>query len=217
MDSGVAPNRLKQKERLRSHEDGIQASHQKYRLIETNYKMHSRISFEIIKTKKEAYAVLSIAVRCHRLRKGRPSGQNSSKHENSCSELGGPYWHQNLISYLSNGRNRPMVSKSRKSLNWDIFTSQPRRWPPTWRKEKNNEEKRKARKARRGDLFWSFRHLESRLRNIKIFARWQVGHTCMQDVRVPLINATRGRFKKSSTTQACITWIWENIKRCQQD
>jgi len=52
--------------------------------------MHRRINFEIIKTKKEADAVLSIAVRCHRLRKGRPSGQNSSKHENSCSELGGP-------------------------------------------------------------------------------------------------------------------------------
>jgi len=90
MDSGVAPNRLKQKERLRSHEDGIQASHQKYRLIETDYIMHRKINFEIVKTKKEADVVLSIAVRCHRIRKGRPSSQNSSKQENSRSELG---WH----------------------------------------------------------------------------------------------------------------------------
>ena len=31
-----------------------------------------------------------IAIRCHRLRKRRPSDRNSSKHENSYSELGGP-------------------------------------------------------------------------------------------------------------------------------
>ena len=69
MDSRGAPNRLKQNEWLGSHEDGIQTSHRKYRLIETDYKMHRRINFEIIKTKKkmidEADATLSVAIRYH--------------------------------------------------------------------------------------------------------------------------------------------------------
>ena len=111
MDSGVAPNRLKQKERLRSHEDGIQTSHRKYRLIETDYKMHRRINFEIIKTKKEADAVLSIAVRCHRLRKRRSSNRNSLKHENSYSELGEPVLTPKLGNFVTNKvyRRKPTI------------------------------------------------------------------------------------------------------------
>ena len=37
----------------------------------------------------EPMQLLVIAIRCHRLRKRRPSDRDSSKHENSYSELGG--------------------------------------------------------------------------------------------------------------------------------
>ena len=54
--------------------------------------MQRKINFQVIKIKKkmEPMQLSVIAFRCHRLRKRRPSDQNSSKHENSYSKLGGP-------------------------------------------------------------------------------------------------------------------------------
>ena len=43
-----------------------------------------------INKKMEPMQLLVIAIKCHRLGKRRPSDQNSSKHENSYFELGGP-------------------------------------------------------------------------------------------------------------------------------
>ena len=54
--------------------------------------MQRKINFEVIKiTKKMEPMQLSvIEIKCHWLGKRRPSDQNSSKHENSYFELGGP-------------------------------------------------------------------------------------------------------------------------------
>ena len=54
--------------------------------------MQRKINFEVIKIKKkmEPMQLSVIAIKCHRLGKRRPSEQNSSKHENSYFELGGP-------------------------------------------------------------------------------------------------------------------------------
>ena len=53
--------------------------------------MQRKINFEVIKIKKkmEPMQLSVIAIKCHRLRKRRPSDQNNSKHENSYFELGG--------------------------------------------------------------------------------------------------------------------------------
>ena len=54
--------------------------------------MQRNINFEVIKIKKkmEPMQLSVIVIKCHRLGKRRPSDQNSSKHENSNFELGGP-------------------------------------------------------------------------------------------------------------------------------
>ena len=54
--------------------------------------MQRKINFEVIKIKKkmEPMQLSVIVIKCHRLGKRRPSDQNSSKHENSNFELGGP-------------------------------------------------------------------------------------------------------------------------------
>ena len=54
--------------------------------------MQRKINFEVIKIKKkmEPMQLSLIAIKCHQLGKRRPSDQNSSKHENSYFELGGP-------------------------------------------------------------------------------------------------------------------------------
>ena len=54
--------------------------------------MQRKINFEVIKIKKkmEPTQVSVIAIKCHRLGKRTASDRNSSKHENSYFELGGP-------------------------------------------------------------------------------------------------------------------------------
>ena len=51
-----------------------------------------KINLEVMKIKKkmELMQLLVIAIKCHQLGKRRPLDQNSSKHENSYFELGGP-------------------------------------------------------------------------------------------------------------------------------
>ena len=54
--------------------------------------MQGKINFEVIKIKKKMgpMQLSVIAIKCHRLRKRRPSDQNSLKHENSNFELWRP-------------------------------------------------------------------------------------------------------------------------------
>ena len=68
--------------------------------------MQRKINFEVIKIKKkmEPMQLLVIAIKCHQLGKRRPSDRNSSKHENSYSELGGPVLTPKFGNIIANER-----------------------------------------------------------------------------------------------------------------
>ena len=81
--------------------------------------MQRKINFEVIKIKRkmEPMQLSVIAIKCHRLGKRRPSDQNSSKHENSYFELGGPVFTPKFGKLILERKRSADDVKSKKSPN----------------------------------------------------------------------------------------------------
>ena len=78
--------------------------------------MQRKINFKIIKIKKkmEPMQLSMIAIKSHRLRKKRPSDQNSSKHENAYFELGGAVFTPNFDKLILESKRSADDVKSKK-------------------------------------------------------------------------------------------------------
>ena len=85
--------------------------------------MQRKINFGVIKIKKkmEPMQLSVIAISCHRLRERRPSDRNSSKHENSYSELGGPVLAPKFGKLSLEKKRSPDDVESKKNLLIKVY------------------------------------------------------------------------------------------------